>query len=105
MACPKHDVESFDPDANFCCKAAYWRDGGGLATAFVGGQAMFHDGTVAERQRNIVAAAAAQGREVHPVNPRYDRPANFGVLPSERKAKRRAVKKLWMTPTAPCGSK
>lgn len=69
----EHDAEAFKE------KLAHWRANGGLAVAYQGssranpGSSFFHESTIAERQRKVVAEAKANGWEARPVNPLYDR--------------------------------
>jgi hypothetical protein len=62
----------------------YIRDRGGLGVHYQGSKPgkprdFFHNGTIAEKQRKIVEGARRNGWEARPVNPLYDRPANFGT--------------------------
>ena len=68
-----NDHEACDPDECFAAKCRYWRTNGGLATSFQGGRDFFHESTIPERQRKIVARAAANGWEARPKNPLYDK--------------------------------
>lgn len=77
-----HDCDLIEaPDTCFKCKMRYMR-AHGVKVHWQGGvgrtgRDFFHDSCIAERQRRIVADARANGWEARPVNPLYDRPANF----------------------------
>ena len=62
-----------DPDTCFAAKMQYWRESGRAPLKFTYGQANFSGPTIRERQDKIIADAAAEGRTVRQVNPRYDR--------------------------------
>lgn len=67
-----------DPDACFGAKMRYIRQHGGLPVRWQGGKkSFFHESTIPERQRLIVDRAKANGWEARPLNPLYDRPADF----------------------------
>lgn len=78
-----HDCEDIvEPDTCWGCKMRYMRANGGLSVHYQGGvgrkgRDFFHESTIPERQRKIVERAAKEGWEARPVNPLYDRPANF----------------------------
>lgn len=71
-----------DPDTCFAAKMRYIREAGGLAVRWQGGKrSFFHESTIPERQRQIVERARKNGWEARPLNPLYDRPANFSNKP------------------------
>lgn len=79
------------PDDCFGCKVRYWRRHGAPGVIFQGGRDQFHNSTIPERQRKIVAEAAANGVEARLVHPVYDRPANFGPTAAEKREKERKL--------------
>lgn len=78
-----HDCDLIEaPDDCFRCKMRYIRAQGGLSVHWQGGvgrqgKEFFHNSTIPERQRQIVERAKREGWEARPVNPLYDRPADF----------------------------
>lgn len=67
------DHSACDPDTCFTAKLRYWRAGGGAPMQFTYGRSTFSGPTIRERQDKMIAEAAEIGKEIRPVNPRYDR--------------------------------
>lgn len=65
--------EHCDPDSCFAAKLKYWREGGGAPLKFTYGKDTFSGPTIRERQDKILSDAKREGRDIRPVNPRYDR--------------------------------
>lgn len=72
-----HDDGNHDDcnaDTCFAAKMRYLREGGNPALfQYKFGKQNFHGPTINERAQKIRDDAAREGRDIRPVNPRYDR--------------------------------
>lgn len=73
-SCDGNHTDSCDPDNCFRERMRYQRRTGAAARLqFRYGKDTFHGPTIRERQAHEVASAAAQGFEIRPKHPIYDR--------------------------------